>query len=305
MRRALVVRSMCGPRAPMSFKLLSDFDGVWTDQASEALAVRASFVDEVARLLAQARLEVERDFEAFYRAALADPSDNGWAPGGELTAFVDEDPLLATASVAGWLDRGGAHPRAEVWRRGLFAAGFPTAHDLANACFGPAAARHRAEGGHQLVPGARAVLDELTALGVELVVVSNSLASKLTALFVDAGIDPERDVRIIGDAGKWRLGDGRDLSEIGARYVRLDRPQYRRVLELERPDLVVGDVLSLDLALPSMLRFAGVLDPALQLALRKHAHTPVWTLDAHRIGVFDHVIESVHELPDLVRAGRR
>jgi phosphoglycolate phosphatase-like HAD superfamily hydrolase len=297
---------MCGPaRAHMVFKLLSDFDGVWTDQASEARAVRVAFVAEVARILARDRARVDEDFEAFYRAALADPSDNGWAPGGELTAFVDEDPLLATASVAGWLDRGGVHPSAEAWRRGLSDAGYATAHELANACFGPAAARHRSEGGHSLVPGARAVIEELRSLEVELVVVSNSFASKLTALFADAGIDPARDVRIIGDAGKWRLGDGRDLSEIGARYVRLDRPHYRRVLEQERPDLVVGDVLSLDLALPSMLRFVGALDPALQLALRRHGHTPDWTLDAHRIGVFDHVIESVQELPDLVRAARR
>lgn len=289
----------------MAFKLLSDFDGVWTDQASEALAVRAAFVDEVARLLARERAAVQRDFETFYRAALADPADNGWAPGGELTAFVDEDPLLATASVAGWLDRGGVHPSADVWRRGVLASGLGSVHALASACFGPAAARHRAEGGHRLVAGAREVVAELAAQGVELVVVSNSLASKLTALFSDAGIDPERDVRIIGDAGKWRLGDGRELTEIGERYVRLDRPQYRRVLEGERPDLVVGDVLSLDLALPSMLRFVGALDPALQLALRRHEHTPDWTLGAHRIGVFEHVIESIQELPDLVRAARR
>jgi len=289
----------------MAFKLLSDFDGVWTDQASEAVAVRAAFVAEVARLLARDPEAVDSDFEAFYRAALADPSDNGWAPGGEVTAFVDEDPLLATASVAGWLDRGGAHANAEVWRRGLSGAGHHTAHEVANVCFGRATARHRTEGGHRVVPEARAVVDELATLGVELVIVSNSHASKLTALFADAGIDPERDVRIIGDAGKWRLGDGRDLSEIGARYVRLDRPQYRRLLELERPDLVVGDVLSLDLALPSMLRFVGVLHPALQLALRKHAHTPDWTLGAHRIGVIDHVIDSIQELPDLVRAARR
>jgi phosphoglycolate phosphatase-like HAD superfamily hydrolase len=289
----------------MAFKLLTDFDGVWTDQAREAVAVRVAFVAEIARILERDKGSIDRDFEAFYRAALADPSDNGWAPGGELTAFVDEDPLLATASVACWLDRGGDRPGADAWRRGISAAGHDTAHDLANACFGPAAHRHRVEGGHRLVPGARAVLDELGELDVEVVVVSNSHASKVTALFADAGIDPEREVRVVGDAGKWRLGDGRDLSEIGQRYVRLDRPSYRSLLEHERPDLVVGDVLSLDLALPAMLRFAGTLDAALQLVLRKHAHTPAWTLDAQRSGVFDHVIESVLELPDLVRAARR
>jgi len=288
----------------MGFKLLSDFDGVWTDQATEAEAVRAAFVAAVAGLQARPVVDVDAEFAAFLAAALADPSDHGWAPGGELTAFVDEDPLLATASVAGWLDRGGRLPGADGWRAALRAAGHPSATALANTSFGPATARHRQEGGHRLVPGARAVAAALRERGVELVIVSNSLPDKLVHLFADAGIDPERDLRIIGDAGKWRLGDGRDLVQIGERHVRLDRPQYRRVLEQERPDLVVGDVLSLDLALPSMLRFIGALDPALKLVLRRHAHTPPWTLAARSAGVFDHVIDGVHELTDLVDLAR-
>ncbi|MEZ6013590.1 MAG: hypothetical protein R3F49_00625 [Planctomycetota bacterium] len=289
----------------MTFCLLSDFDGVWTDQIEEAGAVRRAFIAEASRVLARSEAELSQDFDAFLAAALADPADNGWAPGGELTAFVDEDPLLATASVAGWIDRGGVHPNAAGWRDGLAQAGFGSVNEFANACFGPATLQHRASGGHQLVAGARAALDELLALDVELVIVSNSHASKLEALFADAGIDTGRELRVIGDAKKWALGDGRDLTELDSRFVRLDRPHYRRILEDVRPDLVVGDVLSLDLALPSMLRFVGALDPTLQLALRKHPHTPSWTLGAGRAGVYDHTIEHVRELPELVRAGRR
>ncbi len=288
----------------MAFKLLSDFDGVWTDQATEAEAVRSAFVAAVAALQRRDRAAVEAEFQDFLRAALADPADNGWAPLGEVTAFVDEDPLLATASVAGWLDRGGRHAAADGWRAAIAAGGHAHATALANASFGPATAKHREQGGHALVPGAREVVTELRARGVELVIVSNSLPDKLVQLFAAADIDPERDVRIIGDAGKWRLGDGRDLVTIGERHVRLDRPHYRRVLELERPDLVVGDVLSLDLALPSMLRFIGALDPALQLVLRRHAHTPAWTLAARAAGVYDHVIDGVHELTTLVDVAR-
>lgn len=286
----------------MGMRLLSDFDGVWTNQAEEARAVRAGFVREVARRLGEPEDDLQGDFDAFLAAARAEPWDNGWAPGGEVTAFVDEDPLLETASVASWLDRGGVHPRADRWRRGLGTQVQGGVCALANACFGPSTLAHREHGGHGLVPGARDALEALRSAGVDVVLVSNSHASKLEALLTAARIDPARDVRVIGDARKWQLGDGRDLSEIGARYVRLDRPHYRAVLAAEQPDLVVGDVLSLDLALPAMLRAVGVLPAHLALALRRHTHTPAWTLDAHRGGVFDHLIDDVRELPALVRA---
>lgn len=297
----------------MGLKLLTDFDGVWTDQADEARAVREAFVVDAAQALGAPVEDIARDFDTFLGLALAEPWDNGWCPEGELTAFVDEDPVLATASVAAWLDRGGEHPRADLWRRGLgrasaarFGAGGVGAH--AHRSFGPAVRRFRDEAGHGLVPAAREVAAALGAAGVQILVVSNSMVEKLEELFaragVEAGSDEDAPLRLVGGARKWQLGDGRDLTQLGDRYVRLDRPHYRALLAEERPDVVVGDVLSLDLALPSMLRFTGVLQPMTSLVLRRHAHTPPWTLEAQRAGVFDHVIDGLDELPALLEGLR-
>jgi hypothetical protein len=104
--------------------------------------------------------------------------------------------------VAGWLDGGGAHPRAARWRQGAQAAGFGCVTALANAAFGPATLRHRQEGGHGLFAGAREVVDTLRADGVELVIVSNSEPAKLVAPFDAAGI--ERIAMYAADAATRR-----------------------------------------------------------------------------------------------------
>ncbi|MBC8074217.1 MAG: hypothetical protein IAG13_38210, partial [Deltaproteobacteria bacterium] len=49
---------------PRAIKIVSDFDGVWTDQAAEVDAVRAFVVDELARLAACTRAQAEQGYAA-------------------------------------------------------------------------------------------------------------------------------------------------------------------------------------------------------------------------------------------------
>ena len=88
------------------------------------------------------------------------------------------------------------------------------------------------------------------------------------------------------------------------REVHVDRPAYRAILERERPDLVVGDVLSLDLALPLHLRAAGLPGAPRAIGVMHLRHTPAWVLDAVGPGPdqVDFLVPHVTSLPRLIRS---
>jgi hypothetical protein len=58
--------------------------------------------------------------------------------------------------------------------------------------------------------------------------------------------------------------------------VETSRPLYESILKEERPGAVVGDVFSLDLALPLHLSRSGELGPV-QAFLRERHYTPEWS----------------------------
>ena len=85
----------------MAFKLLSDFDGVWTDQASEALAVRAAFIDEVGGVP-----DLVRDFVTGMAAQVTGRAGTPWRPTVTLHLRI----------LGAWLDEvtGGDRDRAQA-----------------------------------------------------------------------------------------------------------------------------------------------------------------------------------------------
>ena len=64
---------------------------------------------------------------------------------------------------------------------------------------------------------------------------------------------------------------------------------------------MIGDVFSLDLALPHALRSAGHPAAPDLLALRRHPHTPDWVLDTLGDGAIDVVVDHVRDLVTVVR----
>ena len=146
-------------------RIVSDFDGVWTDQAGEAEAIRAGFARDAAALMGVPAARARTEFDGFLARTHAEPHLHGWWPRGHLTAFLDEDELLATGAVSVWLDRATDDAVATRWLDALRAAGHETAEDFANQQFGPAMRAHRRTGQHRLVPEARAVLDAVHAGG--------------------------------------------------------------------------------------------------------------------------------------------
>lgn len=311
----------------MSFKILSDFDGVWTNPIQEAASVRALMEAETARAARVDSAVVQADFDAFLALALARPAEHGWATeaftAGRVTAFVDEDPFCAGNAIAAVLEEvaAGTYPvedaglreRATGYAHGILERGFGTGlariSDFADHAFLEATAAYQREHGHALVSDAAEIARTLGALGCELVLVSNSSTEKLLGWFRAAGIachdaeDPAPSAGSIparGSAGKFILGPNDEALEVAGRRIFLDRPRYRKVLETEAPDLVIGDVFSLDLALPAAMRAAGESAAPSQLILRRHSYSPAWSADERAGGRIDHVIEHLSELPALV-----
>ena len=289
----------------MTVRILSDFDGVWTDQATEAEHVKAFQHAEAARLTGIAPDEAARDFAGYAERVLAMPDRFGWTPDGRITASADEDPFCQPNAVAGWIEAEARRDgRARRYRDAILGAGFETLTKFADHCFLHATETYRAEHPPALVEGAGEAFQALHDVGAEIVVVSNSGGEKVVGWLRHAGIDAGEDeghlVRVHGNAGKWHVAGAEEI-EVAGRSVLVDRPLYRAVIEEEDPDLIVGDVFSLDLALPHVMRAQGNERAPHLLALRCQAHTPRWILDSQADGAIDVVLDHVRDLVIVVR----
>jgi FMN phosphatase YigB (HAD superfamily) len=282
-------------------KLLSDFDGVWTNPAEEADAVRRYFVREAIRLAGVDEERGEREFADLRATVMASPQEYGWCVEGRLTAYVDEDPFCLPNTIGAFLGRS-EDPQHRLYREAILAAGHASTEAFANHCFFEATSAFRKERPPALVPRACEVLETLMEAGIELVIVSNSPPEKIEGWFEDVGAHLDHDhFRICGQAGKHELGDDTTVFDVGERSVRIDRPRYRCVLEEEAPDLVVGDVFSLDLALPCWLRREGLGGAPRMTILHRQPHTPSWVMGLAKSGPVDRVIDGIAELVPIVR----
>ncbi|MEM9459275.1 MAG: hypothetical protein AAGF11_34165 [Myxococcota bacterium] len=284
-----------------AFKILSDFDGVWTQTELEARALHQQLVEACAMLLGRDQPAVRADLGAFLREIHAQPDAFGWAPDGRLSAFADEDPICEVAGLCHLL---AVAPTGLARRyREAIEARWTSLWEFGEHNFQIAMARFRAEHPPTIAADARDQLHEVTAAGAEVVVLSNSEPDKLIAWFHAAGIDAgptaDHELRIRGSAGKQVLGGDATL-EIRGRRIHVDRPRYREALEQERPSLVIGDIFSLDLALPHAMRKDRHPAAPQTLALRRHRHTPAWILEDRAAGAIDHVVDRFGDLAPLV-----
>ncbi|MCC7012825.1 MAG: hypothetical protein IT454_09710 [Planctomycetes bacterium] len=285
----------------MSVKILSDFDGVWTDQAFEAENVKLYLIAEAARLARVAADTAREHFERFERIVKSDSGRYGWAPDGRITAYVDEDPFCEANSIAMYLEQTPADPQARRYREAVLAGGHESLSKFADHCFMTATSSFRTQHPPALVPRAAQMFAELVEAGAEVVVVSNSSSEKIEGWFRETGVGNglAHALRVRGSAGKFLLGPSDEHLVLAGRRILVDRPKYRAILDEERPDLVIGDVYSLDLALPHVMRREGRC--AARLALRRHPHTPRWVLDTRADGAIDLVVEQLDGLVEAVR----
>ena len=244
-------------------KLLSDFDGVWTFPREEGLAHGEELDAALEALVGEGERAPVREWIARARTAVrAEPVRYGWVSAGRISAFGDEDPFTEHGALLHYLhERRTDDPLAERLASAIEAEGL-TLDAFGGRCHVAGVQRVEARRGPGITPTAAGAGRSLLGGGIEVVVVSNSGTEKLDRWFrhaaVPARVHPEhapRELRLRGSARKFVLapGAGEGLA-IGGVRVDIARPDYEKVLREERPDAVVGDVFSLDLALPLALK---------------------------------------------------
>lgn len=281
-------------------RILTDFDGVFTTQEAEAAAVGARQVELMGEALGDRALAT-RIFEETSEAVRKNPGAYGWISGGAIACYADEDPYVFNNAVAAAIYAEAA-PAA---REKLAAAGLATHEAFTTRAFDEGTARWRAANPPHLLPEALSALADLAAAGIEVVIVSNSSTERILAILKDAGLARfgAAKPRVRGGAKKFVLGaEPRGLppdAPFGERTIRLRRPHYHQILAEERPDLVIGDVLSLDVALPAALRETEDWFADARIVLKRHTHTPAWSLAACAARGIE-VVESIAALPRLL-----
>jgi hypothetical protein len=266
-------------------KLLSDFDGVWTLPFAEGVAQGEVLDRSIIEALPAGMREEGAAWVRKARAAVAaEPRRYGWAPGGRMSAFGDEDPFMPHSGLVHFAQQAAAtDPVARALRDGLAARG-KSLEDLGAESHSAGVARVVAERGPAIVPAAREVMQPLDDAGIEVVVASNSGPEKLLAWFGHAGIPgvlhPEHAdgaLRLRGGARKFLTDENRSVPLVlGDARFETARPFYEAILEDESPDAVVGDVFSLDLALPLRLKRTEPAWGGVRLLWLIQSYTPAW-----------------------------
>ena len=265
-------------------RLVSDFDGVCTHPSEEARAQGDALDQALVSLLPQRQAEV-RDWVARARAAaLAEPTRFGWAPGGRLSAFADEDPFAAHSALLHYIH---VLSEPDSMARALRAAVLGGTHGSLEALGGWS----HAEGVRRVVAErGPAPLAESAAAGRRLlaahdvVVVSNSGTKKLQdwlrAAVLPTCVHPEHRkgaIRLRGGAQKFKLDPAAHLPlALGDVTIETARAKYEAILHEEHPDAIVGDVFSLDLALPLRLKRTDPAFRQVRLFWLIRDYTPEW-----------------------------
>ncbi len=244
-------------------KLLSDFDGVWTLPQEEGAAHGAALDAALLAAAGESNHDAVRDWIAGARSAVrADPVRWGWSVAGRLSAFADEDPFTEHGALLHYLH---AHqdrdPVAELLAEAIERSG-ETLEAFGFDAHLAGVRQVEARRGPGIPVAAADAGRRMLAQGLEIVVVSNSSTDKLQRWFahaqVPARVHPERadhELRLRGSAGKFLLAPGHeDTLGAGGLTVDVARPYYEAALREEAPDAIVGDVFSLDLALPLALK---------------------------------------------------
>lgn len=266
-------------------RLVSDFDGVWTEPGAEAIA-QAQALERTLVAWAPAELQPQvHDWLIGARAAVAAaPTRYGWAPGGQLSAFGDEDPFTALSGLLHYVHLAAAHDTTAAALREAVEARGLSLERLGSQTHSEGVKQVVASRGPGVLPSAARAGHAMLAHGIDIVVVSNSGPDKLGAWFAHAGlpatIHPDRAagaLRLRGDSRKFALDPARrEPLVLDGISIETARPRYAQVLREERPTAIVGDVFSLDLALPLALKRGDSEWRGVRLFWLLQPYTPAW-----------------------------
>lgn len=302
-------------------KLVSDFDGIWTNQNIEAEYVWNYILDSVAELSGMEKSGVNNLLSECKKDMNKEPYKYGWFYNGMIAAYFSEDPFGDNNAIFDYINKTASdNSDNEFYRNQLMVKDsilkkYSSLADFSQACFMNSTKKFKDGGKLNPIDTTKKIVDDLNSAGVEVIVASNSRTEKIKYLFSKAGIEvtddnsPERNgVHARGDARKFVIDtDYTELPEFlkvtDKFLVPLRRSSYHKILSEEKPDFVIGDVFSLDIALPLYLRIHDKSFSNLKVIQRVQPYTPYWVkdyLDKDEFRGIAFMVNSVDEAPELI-----
>lgn len=305
-------------------KLISDFDGVWTNQEREAEYVRNFIINRVSKLTSIKPDDVKSIFEECIKNMNKTPHDYGWNYDKCVACYYGEDPFGDNNAIFDYINKTASKSSYSNYKQNLAKikeavlthTHNKTLADFSNECFTKSTSQFKLEGKLRPVSSAENAINELNHLGVDVVIASNSKTDKIEHLFLKAGfkVTNEKSIRrgklhAIGEAKKYVIdpsfNEVPERMEITKNYKpELRRKNYHQILLDEKPDYVLGDVFSLDIALPLYLRLHDPHFKKMKVIQKIHPHTPDWVKDylgSNKVKGIAFMIDDVAQLPEIIK----
>jgi FMN phosphatase YigB (HAD superfamily) len=305
-------------------KLLSDFDGVWTDQESEADYVNKFIIRKISDLSKFNPAEVREILKECRKTIEKTPHNYGWHFENYFACYYGEDPFGDNNAIFDYINKSASKSSYSNYKQNLAIikdsvltkTGNKSLSDFSNECFVKSTGQFKQEGKLRPVPSAGDTIKKLNDNGIEIVIVSNSNTDKIEHLFFKAGHKATNEkslkrgkLHAIGDARKYIIDPS--FKEVPEKLTiksnfnpYLRRRNYFKILLEEKPDYVLGDVFSLDLALPLYLRLKDPGFKNLKVIQKIQPHTPAWVKDylkSKKLNGIAYTVKDVSELPEIIK----
>jgi hypothetical protein len=306
----------------MKTKIVSDFDGIWTNQEIEAEFVYKWYLKRLSALSGKS----VNFIESLFRQAKAEMNESpwiyGWKFNGGMSCIFGEDPYGDNNAVFDYFEQIIQSGRQDNFTENITAiqkavlkSGFESLDIFGNVLFHESTTEFKERGFLNPCENAKKVIENLIALNCKIVVASNSKTNKIEYLFTKIGYPPSNEdssernfVHARGNSMKF--GIEQNWEEVPEKFfinntysVDLRRPSYYKVLLEEKPDFVIGDVFSLDIALPLYLRLSNSNFQNLRVIQKIQKHTPTWVKDFLRrdeLANITFMINDLEELPAII-----
>jgi hypothetical protein len=262
-------------------RIVMDFDGVFTDPSDEGDACSKNFRDSILDLgLKELDLgnldQVDSWFGELRARQASQPFKFGWRSEGRVSAFTFEDPFIRNIGLADFLDSlvSQGDKRAKKVLEALSKENQVKSYgELSEKAFLALTLKKRPD----LM--AKKWVTETIEKGNEVFIVSNSATDKIESFLNQNDYPETRRPKVRGGARKFGLGKRAQpllLSEVDQIVVQVDtdRPWYEEALLEVKPDIVIGDVFSLDLSLPIRLKREGRLEFRGGIFYKQRDYTP-------------------------------
>lgn len=276
-----------------NLKIISDFDGIWTNQEEEAEFVRNYYLEKLSSISGLNISELENLFGKLKSDMNLNPYLWGWFHNNMRACYYLEDPFGDNNAVFHYIERiynkqNSLSKEIRFLRTSILNSGYETMDTFSNEMFFESTSKFKEENRLNPHEDAKSVVDELLGRNINIVVASNSRTNKIEYLFDKMGYgisygnsDEELGIYARGNAMKFVIDNNfsevNEKLEIDKYYqVQLRRKHYFEILKEEKPDFVIGDVFSLDIALPLYLAFNNPEFQNLKVIQKLHPHTPSW-----------------------------